>query len=376
MLKRKTTEQFIKEAIAVHGDKYDYSLVAYIRTGSKVKIVCREHGEFLQVPSSHLNGCGCPLCKYKAHSERMDKKRLSTEDFIKKAKSVHCERYDYRKASYKATDVKLVVTCNEHGDFLVSPHNHLRGKGCPRCAKTMKLCTEAFVEKARLKYGDKYQYTKVDYKKSAQKVVLTCPIHGDWECSPANHLRGKECPSCKGGVAYTQEIFVEKAMIKHQGNYAYDKAVYVNSKASVIITCPKHGDFLQAPASHLDGAGCPLCKETGFNAKHPSYLYLIECTSLAGTFTGYGITKSIKTRMMEHRHNLLQEGFCITKCRTWGAFSGENVLLLERLIKQVFNKKADLSHRIDGFKRESSPEDFNVLENFIVKTIEEKCLDY
>lgn len=59
---RKTTEQFIAEAKAVHGDKYDYSKVEYVNNNTKVCIICPTHGEFWQIPKSHLNGNGCKKC--------------------------------------------------------------------------------------------------------------------------------------------------------------------------------------------------------------------------------------------------------------------------------------------------------------------------
>ena len=129
---RKTTSQFIAEAKAVHGDKYDYSKVEYVYATTKVCIVCPEHGEFWQTPSKHLLGQGCPLC---GTIKRADKKRLSTNDFIYRARMVHKDKYDYSKSVYKGTLVKLCITCPIHGEFWQSPEPHLRGEGCPTCAR-------------------------------------------------------------------------------------------------------------------------------------------------------------------------------------------------------------------------------------------------
>ena len=57
-----TTEKFIEKARAVHGDTYDYSKTQYVRSMEKVCITCPEHGDFWQVPTSHLRGVGCPKC--------------------------------------------------------------------------------------------------------------------------------------------------------------------------------------------------------------------------------------------------------------------------------------------------------------------------
>lgn len=61
-LPKKNTEQAIKDFIKVHGDLYDYSLVNYQTSKTKVKIICQEHGIFEQTPNNHLNGQHCPKC--------------------------------------------------------------------------------------------------------------------------------------------------------------------------------------------------------------------------------------------------------------------------------------------------------------------------
>ena len=60
--KASNTEEFIKKAQKTHGDKYDYSLVSYIKNSIKVSIICKDHGIFLQTPQCHIKGSGCPIC--------------------------------------------------------------------------------------------------------------------------------------------------------------------------------------------------------------------------------------------------------------------------------------------------------------------------
>lgn len=95
MSRKLTKEEFIKRAIEKHGDKYDYSKVEYKDATSKVCIICKEggHGEFYQTPGNHIKGCGCSKCS--------GLKKLTTEEFIKKAKEVHEDKYDYSKVEYK-----------------------------------------------------------------------------------------------------------------------------------------------------------------------------------------------------------------------------------------------------------------------------------
>ena len=66
--RRLSTDQFIKRAIKIHGDKYNYEKTEYRTSGDLIKIYCNNHKiEFEQLPFSHLNGCGCYLCSRKRY---------------------------------------------------------------------------------------------------------------------------------------------------------------------------------------------------------------------------------------------------------------------------------------------------------------------
>ena len=128
--KLKTTEQFIIDAKKIHNNKYDYSLVDYINNKSKVKIICPTHGEFEQIPYSHLSGKGCPKCKG-------DKSRIlnqsNTEEFLTKANLIHGAKFDYSLVDYKNARIKVKIICPIHGVFEQTPNNHLSRRGCPKC---------------------------------------------------------------------------------------------------------------------------------------------------------------------------------------------------------------------------------------------------
>ena len=193
-MKKLTTEDFIRRAKEVHGDKYDYSKVDYIDNRTKVCIICPEHGEFWQQPRNHLLGQACPKCAYKTRWE--SRGRITTENFIKKARKVHGDKYDYSKVEYKGTHTKVCIICQEHGEFLQTPHNHLHSQGCLACSGRKQLTTEEFIRRAKEVHGDKYDYSKVEYINSHTKVKIICPIHGEFEQEPNSHLEGKGCPNC------------------------------------------------------------------------------------------------------------------------------------------------------------------------------------
>ena len=129
--KKKNTNGFIQKAKQVHGDKYDYSKVNYVNSQTKVCIICPEHGEFWQTPNSHLQGCGCPKC-----SKDITQYKLSSNltDFINKSILEHKNKYNYTNSVYINNITKICIICPEHGEFWQVPHNHLQGKGCPKCA--------------------------------------------------------------------------------------------------------------------------------------------------------------------------------------------------------------------------------------------------
>jgi len=129
-MKRLTTEQFIEKAIkkakSIHGDKYDYSNVKYVNHYSNVKIICKTHGIFEQLPSNHIKGCGCPICS--------SNKKLTNGTFIKKAKLIHGDKYDYSNVKYNNINDKVIISCKKYNHtFKQSPNNQLRGRGCLKC---------------------------------------------------------------------------------------------------------------------------------------------------------------------------------------------------------------------------------------------------
>ena len=115
-------EQFVLKARETHGWKYDYSKVEYINSRTKICIICPEHGEFWQTPHSHLRGRGCPKCK-------LQNATLTTEEFIRRAKEMHGDKYDYSKVVYKKNNEKVCIICPEHGEFFIYPKGHInKGK--------------------------------------------------------------------------------------------------------------------------------------------------------------------------------------------------------------------------------------------------------
>ena len=130
--KRWTLERFIKEAIKVHRNLYDYSKVEYKTNKTKVTITCPIHGDFEQLPYMHLRGSGCKQCAY----DKLPQNNIKpVSDFINQSNIVHNMYYDYSKTDYTGALNKVIIICPTHGEFKQRPSDHLAGMGCPDCAK-------------------------------------------------------------------------------------------------------------------------------------------------------------------------------------------------------------------------------------------------
>lgn len=251
-----TKEKFIEKATQVHGGKYDYSKVDYKGYNEDVCIICPEHGEFWQTPHKHLTTRGCFKCPYN-----------NTTNFIEKARKIHGDKYDYSKVNYQGNAKKVIIICPTHGEFLQKPMIHLTKHGCPECGKinshkSNEQTTEEWIEKAIQVHGNKYDYSKVEYKGWNQKVCIICPIHGEFWQDPTSHIakhHKRGCPKCGKSIAKTTEQFIQEAIKIHGNKYDYSKVNYINYKTKVCITCPKHGEFYMTPDNHLRGSGCPKC---------------------------------------------------------------------------------------------------------------------
>lgn len=245
-MRKNTKEEFINKAVKIHGDRYNYSKVNYKNHKTKVKIICKKHGEFLQTPESHLRGYGCRICT-----------KYTTGIFIEKAKAVHDDKYDYIRVDYKNSKTKVKIICKEHGEFFQIPAKHLFGNGCPKCSFN-KTDTKEFITKARKIHGNRYDYSKVDYKKHNINVTIICKKHGEFLQTPNNHLKNN-CPKCSQVHKHSIKEFINKAKEVHKNRYIYNMVNYKNSKTKITIVCRRHGEFSQTPNSHLVGRGCPKC---------------------------------------------------------------------------------------------------------------------
>lgn len=129
MSKKHTTESFIADARAVHGDAYDYSDFQYPGSNkTKTKFVCREHGPWVQRPNDHLSGYGCPKCG------AARKSTITWREFLLKARGIHGDLYEYEERRIRYFMDRVRVRCRIHGWFSQKVSHHVqRGQGCRKC---------------------------------------------------------------------------------------------------------------------------------------------------------------------------------------------------------------------------------------------------
>jgi len=242
MGKRLTTEEFIKKAKLVHGNKYNYSQVNYKNTGTKIKIICPEHGVFEQQPGNHLNGQGCPQCG-------LEKRKLTTKDFIKKARLIHGETYDYSLASYKNALTKIKIICSIHGVFEQFPQSHLAGYGCPKCGiEKRKLKVDEIKERLSV-FDKKYIFNIKDNTEISDIIDVTKIATNEKFKKSLNYMLPFQDPyELK---EKRKNKFIEAANKKFHGKFDYSLVDYVNRKTPVIIIHPKYGKFVITPENHL-----------------------------------------------------------------------------------------------------------------------------
>ena len=186
-------DKFVNRSNKIHNNKYDYTECNYKNTSKKIWIKCPTHGKFLQSPTVHMSGRGCPKCGVIQSHKSFNK---TTKQFIKEAKEAHGDLYDYSKTKYINYDTKIIIICGKHGEREQYPYVHIK-HGCNSCNDDNKrLSNEEFIRRANKLYNNKYDYSETNYRNKKSKLTIICPQHGKFEKNAADHLHGRECPKC------------------------------------------------------------------------------------------------------------------------------------------------------------------------------------
>lgn len=320
-------EEFKKRAIAVYGDKYDYSKSVYVTHKTKIEILCPEHGAFYQNISNFLRGYGCHKCGKRP--------KWDTSDFIQKAKEVHGDKYDYSKVEYKGASSKVCIICPEHGEFWQQANCHLMGRGCTKCATNAPIPHEEAYKKVLDKCKEKgyilisdFNYTNIN-----SKFRVKCLKDGyEWNTYFANFItKNRGCTKC--AIEYNHNIsrtpyeialddvlkICSKKNLEIVGDF-----VYKNSNSRINLRCLNDGYEWSPVYKDIVGKrghGCPKCSgkivdktyiDDFINNMCKKYNYILE-----EPFEYNNCFSKIKLRCCKHN---------IVWTPTWKDFSKEKCL--------------------------------------------------
>lgn len=253
-----TFDEMVVKAIRKYGERYSYVDEQWVGMAGNVVYDCPDHGRIVQKAFDHLNKGGCRQCgRRKGALARIS----SLENFIEKARRTHGERYLYLHPMPDMADEPIVVTCPDHGEFRIIRNRHINGGLCPGCKVHKRRGQDEFVADAISVHRDAFTYEKAEFAGMTTRVVVTCRVHGDFSIIPASLiLRGSGCSRCAGLHKKTTDEFVEMARERYGDRYDYSKVEYTGALKPVIIICREHGEFLQKPNHHFQNTiGCPKC---------------------------------------------------------------------------------------------------------------------
>lgn len=235
-----TADSFLRDAKELHLEAYDYSQTLFIDRKTPVTIICMKHGPFKQTPQFHLlkKRGGCLECA-------LVKRKGSTEDFVNQASVVHNGQYSYEKTTFRLRQDAVIVTCAQHGDFMIRAAKHLQGHGCQACSrgtsiKSKTRTLEEFIAQASQVHGNKFSYRKSVYTIALNKIEIECPEHGAFWQVANDHLRGVGCRFCKGGPSKPHQKVID--FIQSLG-YSQPADFYVNDRKT--LRNPSTGRFLE-----------------------------------------------------------------------------------------------------------------------------------
>lgn len=271
---------FFDKVKKMYGDKYDLSKTEYKGYENKVTLICKVHGEFQISPKTLLHGShgrkphGCPICE-----GIKQPKKNTPESFKSEMKKIYGRKLKFKIPNKVTIYTKITAICKHHGEITHSVEYYKSGKGCEYCSGK-KTYWPDFIKLARQVHGDKYDYSLTEIpKRNSDKITIICPEHGQFRQFAWLHLSGSGCPECVGypnkkTPEQRKDEFIRKARDLFGDKFDYSKVHYVNNDTNVTLICKEHHiEFETSPDTHLRGSGaCPMCTRSIGEAKIYGYL--------------------------------------------------------------------------------------------------------
>ncbi len=286
MSKRLTTEEFIERVKEIHGDdSFDFSQTIYKNQTTPVLLSCKKHGILSMYPTSLYNRSGCKFCA-------IEKRSMSNEEFIEKAKKVHGEdTFDFSITKFKNYSEHVEIICKKHGIISVHPTSLLQGHGCRQCyLENIRTSKEDFLKLAHEKYKGEYEYDLSNFQNLSSIITIICKKHGEYKTYAFSHLN-HECRHCHFEKrTQTTKKFIEKSNIIYGTDiFDYSLVEYISSSKKVKIICKKCNKiFERTPNHHLQKHFCPNCN---ISKKLSTEEFILKSMNTHGDY--YDYSKSI-----------------------------------------------------------------------------------
>ena len=221
-----TEEEFLRQSCIIHNNFYGYGKFVFIDAKTKGIIICPEHGDFSQVPKTHLKGSGCPECGRK-------KANLSlTTPFAKfkaDAFAMRPNEFEYFEEEYKNKHIPTKIRCIKHNHiFYQTPKSHLYGSQCPICEyennpNTSPKSHEQYLKDVYEVHGDHFIYN-TEYKSAHEYISILCKdCETTFDQLAYVHLQGSGCPICKLSIGEKSiRLYLERNNIGYIKQKTFD----------------------------------------------------------------------------------------------------------------------------------------------------------
>ena len=332
MCKIVTTKTFIEKAIEIHGDRYNYSQVEYVKSNEKVIIICKKHKEFLQSPHDHIIGRGCPHCKnnYSIKSEEKFYQQLKDREFI-------------MIGEYINTEIPVNIICKNGHVSCKSPNSFMGGAGCAKCVGT---CPKQAEENFRIEAEKRNIKILGPYINNRIRIECQCEKGHIFYTASKPFIMGSGCPKCAGTCP---EQAKENTYLEAQKRNIDILSPYVKANIKMSFKCHCGNTFKMTPSHFKGGHGCSNCSKAGFKFYEPAYFYVFKLEKDKNEGIGYGITNNTKIRFRQHRFTFRETNTNATLLSVFHFESGLDAQKIECVLKQQIE---NINFGIDGFKSE------------------------
>jgi|GEM_PF-1942916 len=234
--------------------------------------------------------------------------KFTTQFFIKKAKEIHGDKFDYSEVQYKNMKEKIKIKCPKDHIFLQTAECHLRGSGCNICWKQKEnalargkkkiIPKEEFIKRAKIVHGDKINYNLTKYTCMTEFVELTCHKGHVFTQTPSSHIAGNGCSACARNKRFTQSQFLELSFNRHGNRFGYELSKYKSMCSNIIIMCHEHGLFITTPYNHIKRIGCNKCEAIEKTRKYyNSYIkFLNKAYEIHSDLYEYDLVEFVNTQ--------------------------------------------------------------------------------